>query len=81
MAPNVLLDAYSRAKLRRHLRRHFVEIALGLGLACAAARAGKAAAAALLRRVPRVGARAADVLDAALPDVLLGPLMAARLLL
>ncbi|KAK9821323.1 hypothetical protein WJX81_003386 [Elliptochloris bilobata] len=81
VAPNVLLDAYSRAKVRHHLRKHFLEVALVLGVACGVARAGKLCVMGALRRVPRFGRAAAHVLDAALPDAVLGPLLAARVLL
>ena len=66
---------------RHHLRKHFLEVALVLGVACGAARVGKALVMAALRRVPRVGPPAARVLDAALPDAVLGPLLAVRVLL
>ena len=52
-----------------------------LGVACGAAHLGKTLAMAALRHVPRVGRHAARVLDVALPDAVLGPLLAARVLL
>ena len=66
---------------RYHLRKHFLEVALVLGVACGAAHVGKTLAMAALRRVPRIGPHAARVLDVALPDAVLGPLLAARVLL
>ncbi len=55
-------------------------MALGLSLACGVARGVKQCAMCALRRVPRLGPRAARVLDAALPDAVLGPLLLARVL-
>lgn len=52
-----------------------------LGIACGAARVCRTLATAVLRRVPRVGPHAARVLDITLPDAVLGPLLAARVLL
>jgi hypothetical protein len=68
------------AGARHHLRKRFLEVALGLSLACGVAHGIKHCATCALRRVPRVGARAARVLDAALPDAVLGPLLLARML-
>ena len=52
-----------------------------LGVACGVARVGKLCVMRALHRVPRVGPGAAWLVDAALPDAVLGPLLAARVLL